>query len=716
MTAKLEPTEKAGLRQFLASRFSLEELRNLAFDLGADCDLFTLERKQVFPRELIEYFERRDRLSCLVAEVLKQRPDNDLARLLAKLPACSPSPKIQIIVSSDLVEDISGLLDELAARLKLDRGEVVLVGAAQGSMRLLISLPEKVADLQILTEVRSLGEGKYQVSSIVIFDSLDLVRQNAWRWIACEHPPILQGSVLRPAFSWQTALDVVRKSQPGPHNPQPKWVPPGITQRLPMTNLIGQTLLDQYRVDAFVASGGMGAVYRVLDLKRNVPLAMKVLHADLAEDPSVFKRFEREGRALKKLAHPNIVPFYGLFKTSDFAFLLEQYVDGPTLKDVLRQRKALPVEEALIYLKALCAALGYAHAHSVVHCDVKPGNVMIDQGGSIYLTDFGVARHAESTTTTLGGAGTPAYMAPEQCRSEPVTAATDVYAVGIILYEMVTGTRPFRGGGTGTKEGTTAGEQIRYAHLHTPPPDPCQANLMLHRAFGDVILKGLEKDPQARYSTIWAMLEAACAAVDTDPHAVPNRVVLDHILTKSLAGAEPSLLPLAPAADKKRALPLTVAGIAALILLALIVGASAVTGGRWLRVATPTPTAAPIVVPSFTLAPTPVPAPTDTPTPTETSVPTTTRTPTSTASPTITPSPVKPIVRFWADKTEIYYGQCTTVHWQVEYVKAVYYQGNSAYGTGQDRECPMTTSTVRLTVVYLDGSRRDFTITITILQ
>ncbi len=293
-----------------------------------------------------------------------------------------------------------------------------------------------------------------------------------------------------------------------------------------MTNLIGQVLLDQYRVDAFVASGGMGAVYRVSDLKRNVPLAMKVLHADLAEDPSVFKRFEREARALKKLAHPNIVPFYGLFKTSDFAFLLEQYVDGPTLKDVLRQRKTLSVEEALIYLKALSAALGYAHAHGVVHCDVKPGNVMIDQGGSIYLTDFGVARHAESTTTTLGSAGTPAYMAPEQCRSEVVTAVTDVYALGIMLYEMVTGTRPFQGSGSGTKEGTTAGEQIRYGHLHTAPPDPCQANPLLPRVLGDVILKALEKDPLARYPSTWALFEAACATVGTHPHAVSDRIIV----------------------------------------------------------------------------------------------------------------------------------------------------------------------------------------------
>src|SRR3972149_8714052 len=106
-----------------------------------------------------------------------------------------------------------------------------------------------------------------------------------------------------------------------------------------MANLINQVLLDQYRVDAFIASGGMGAVYRVWDLKRNVPLAMKVLHGELADDPHIFKRFQREANALKRLTHPNIVQFYGLFQTLDFAFLLERFVDGPSLKDILRQKK-----------------------------------------------------------------------------------------------------------------------------------------------------------------------------------------------------------------------------------------------------------------------------------------------------------------------------------------------------------------------------------------
>ena len=156
--------------------------------------------------------------------------------------------------------------------------------------------------------------------------------------------------------------------------------------------MIGQVLLEQFRVEMFIAAGGMGSVYKVWDLKRSTWLAMKALHAEFADDPDSFRRFQREANALKKLAHPNIVPFYGLYRTDDFAFLLQRYIDGPSLGSLLKARKGapLPLEDALIYLRAISSALGYAHHNDVVHCDVKPGNVLMDAGGGIYLTDFGI--------------------------------------------------------------------------------------------------------------------------------------------------------------------------------------------------------------------------------------------------------------------------------------------------------------------------------------
>jgi len=294
-----------------------------------------------------------------------------------------------------------------------------------------------------------------------------------------------------------------------------------------MANLIGQVLLKQFRVDAFIASGGMGSVYRVWDLKRNVPLAMKVLHGELAEDPSVFKRFQREANALKKLAHPHIVPFYGLYNTLDFAFLLERFIDGASLKDIIKKKSnPMQIEEALIYIKALSSALGYAHTNGVIHCDIKPGNVMLDQGGNIYLTDFGVARHADSATTTIGSAGTPAYMPPEQIMGDAVTPATDIYSLGTMLFEMLTGKRPFRGQEIGTeKSGATLHEKIRYAQLHTPAPDPRIINPLISADLADVILKSLSKSPDDRYSSTTDFFAAVCKSANLNPDDIPNRAL-----------------------------------------------------------------------------------------------------------------------------------------------------------------------------------------------
>jgi serine/threonine-protein kinase len=407
-----------------------------------------------------------------------------------------------------------------------------------------------------------------------------------------------------------------------------------------VTNVIGQTLLDQFRVDAFVASGGMGTVYKVWDLRRNVSLAMKVLHAELADDPSVFKRFEREARALQKLAHPNIVPFYGLFKTDEFAFLLEQYVDGPTLKQVLKRQggSPLPIEQAMSYLKAMSAALGYAHANGVVHCDVKPGNVMIDRGGIIYLTDFGIARHAESTTTTLGFAGTAAYMAPEQIRGEAVTAATDVYALGVMFYEMLTGVRPFRGDEPDTSSsGSTAAERIRSAHLHMAPPDPQQVNPALPAGITAAVQRAMAKEPSARYRSTREFYEAVCAAVGWAADTVPDRVILPvgsfvDVGTQPIQPApyetpQPALQP-SPLTRQRKGIMLTAVIVAiAAVAIALL---SAGGGG---------PASLPALQ-ATTLTSTATKSPTSNPTRTATPRPTATQTPRPT--PTIPPSPTIP--------------------------------------------------------------------------
>ncbi len=393
----------------------------------------------------------------------------------------------------------------------------------------------------------------------------------------------------------------------------------------------GQVLLNQFRIDEFIGSGGMGEVWRVWDIKRNVPLAMKVLRADLAEDPSVFKLFQREANALKKLAHPNIVPFYGLYQSQGMAFLLELFVDGKSLMDILKEQggKPLPTEKALAYLKAISAALGYAHANGVVHCDVKPGNVMVDRGGNIYLTDFGVARHADSTTTTLAIAGTAAYMAPEQIRGEAVTPATDVYALGVVLFEMLTGRKPFRGDEVGTlsKDGTASerSERIRYAQLHLPPPDPRKLNPAINAGLAQVLLKALDKDPAKRFASTQELFEHAFSAASLSP------------ISKTSEETSGGITPL-PIGLRMRTYRLFIVGsigIAVLFILFLATKGPNPDGD--------TPTATRSI---DTESQTDNPSPTEerlTQTPTNTTIPTATRTPRPTPAPSQTPTMITDI-------------------------------------------------------------------------
>jgi len=294
----------------------------------------------------------------------------------------------------------------------------------------------------------------------------------------------------------------------------------------------------------------------------------------------MFKRFQREARALQKLAHPNIVPFYGLYQTMDMAFMLERFVDGPSLKDVLKGNKGKPLttDETLTYIKALSAALGYAHANGVVHCDVKPGNVMIDRGGSIYLTDFGIARHAESATTTFAAAGTAAYMPPEQIKGEMVSPATDVYALGVILYEMVTGKRPFRGGAMGTSQsesGATLNIRIREEQLHVPAPNPRDYVPTIAPELAEVILISLNKKAEDRFASAPAFFEAVCRAMKVDPLSVKEHVILSGVAAETDGGTDETLLnpvnPIEPGKPIANRIPAWAMGLAALAVLGCVV-------------------------------------------------------------------------------------------------------------------------------------------------
>ena len=287
-----------------------------------------------------------------------------------------------------------------------------------------------------------------------------------------------------------------------------------------MKSLLEKILKNRYRVDESLGRGGMAEVYKVWDLQRDVPLAMKVLREDLAHDVVFLKRFEREAKTLSKLQHPNIVRFYGLEQDDMLVFMLMDYIEGESLREeIFRSRgKGMSLDRILEIMHPVCSALNYAHQSGIVHCDLKPGNILIDKNGKVFISDFGIARHIDASTSTMVGIGTPAYMAPELIKGQDPTPQTDIYALGIVLYEMLTGgERPFTGE-RATITGTTA-DKVRWEHLQLEPIPIGKYNPQVNSQIEKVVQCCLNKDAQNRCANVIDFLDELkkdIALVNTD--------------------------------------------------------------------------------------------------------------------------------------------------------------------------------------------------------
>lgn len=228
--------------------------------------------------------------------------------------------------------------------------------------------------------------------------------------------------------------------------------------------LVGQVLDGRYRVDARIAVGGMATVYRALDTRLDRVLAVKVMHPSLAADASFVERFIREAKSVARLAHPNVVQVFDQGTDGAYVYLAMEYIAGCTLRDVLRERGALQPRAALDVLEPVLAALGAAHRAGFVHRDMKPENVLIGDDGRVKVADFGLVRAVDSVTNTTGTVlGTVSYLAPEQIEHGTADPRVDVYACGILLYEMLTGEKPHDGDSPAT---------VLYKHLHDDVPPP----------------------------------------------------------------------------------------------------------------------------------------------------------------------------------------------------------------------------------------------------
>ena len=275
----------------------------------------------------------------------------------------------------------------------------------------------------------------------------------------------------------------------------------------------GSVLKKRYEVIESLGRGGMAEVYLVQDKVRGVSLAMKVLREDLAEDVVFIRRFKREAQTLGKLKHPNIVRFYGLEQEGSLAFLLMEYIDGVTLRgEIFNRKRPFTHKRVLEIMEPICASLQYAHQQGLVHCDVKSTNIMIDRSGKVLLTDFGIARHTETATATMVGAGAPAYMAPEQIKGEDPTPQTDIYALGVVLFEMLSGgLRPFMGESEDTT-GSTA-QKIAWEHLHTSAPSLRKYNKNIPSQLDGIVQKCLHKKPEERFKSASQLITTLAAVI-----------------------------------------------------------------------------------------------------------------------------------------------------------------------------------------------------------
>src|SRR4051794_37087416 len=260
-----------------------------------------------------------------------------------------------------------------------------------------------------------------------------------------------------------------------------------------------QHLSDRYELGEILGFGGMSEVHLARDLRLHRDVAIKVLRADLARDPSFYLRFRREAQNAAALNHPAIVAVYDTgeaeMATGPLPYIVMEYVDGVTLRDIVHTEGPMPSKRAIEVIADACQALNFSHQHGIIHRDVKPANIMISKNGAVKVMDFGIARalaDANSVTQTAAVIGTAQYLSPEQARGEKVDARSDVYSLGCVLYEILTGEPPFVG---------DSPVAVAYQHVREDPVPPSQRHNEISPELDAVVLKALAKNPENRYQS-----------------------------------------------------------------------------------------------------------------------------------------------------------------------------------------------------------------------
>lgn len=271
--------------------------------------------------------------------------------------------------------------------------------------------------------------------------------------------------------------------------------------------IIGKRISGRYKIKDMIGGGGMANVYLAHDMILDRDVAVKMLRLDFANDDEFIRRFHREAQSATSLAHPNIVSIYDVGEEDGLYYIVMEYVDGQTLKQYIQQHAPVPVEEALDIMKQLTSAISHAHQNHIVHRDIKPHNILIDSNGTVKITDFGIAMalSATSITQTNSVLGSVHYLSPEQARGGMANKKSDIYSIGIVMFELLTGRLPFSG---------ESAVSIALKHLQSETPSLKRWNPQIPQSVENVVLKATAKDPFHRYDTVDEMEEDLRTALD----------------------------------------------------------------------------------------------------------------------------------------------------------------------------------------------------------